>query len=901
MMHAPPTTDGRGLVGRAERTVGRERLLQRVERELFAARSVSLRGGRGVGKSRILDELRRRHLGPVHAVAARSADALATIADDVVAPPRGEQSVLVLVDDAELLPRLDVARLHAWQERPWCRIATAVAADGAAASQAGAWWEGERWRCLDVAPLSRTAAGELLAQLLGGPAEPRLVHELWRLSGGNPVAVGELLIDARDTGCIAPGADSWRLMAPLSLRRLTSLLGGRLEGLSEVALHDLRVLALASPLPIRAASSLVHPHGVKELEARGLARFRSGVNGRSLAIVDTVHGEVVRAHLLGEERARLLGEVAAVFERLELTDRRRLDLARWRLELGGWSAERFHEAAVLARVHGEVRLAEDLASAAVTLGAGAPTSQLATLGAIERCAGAPVDAQSGQSTSGACAQETAGGGIAAAAPAVGRRGSSSSEPGPVDVDALLVTAHARAIGGGGWAAASAELLAAAPSVASDRQDEVVAYAALLAALGGEVSTAQRTLSALDDRPASMASTAPTAVGGTAVEMPGPVLAAVAEAVVAAARGEHERVAEAVDRTFAAWSQGGPVLLPIAEHLLTGLELLSDLERPLAERIQEADDEVDRSLQRFGAETSWWYAVEGWLRGRAGDLAGARHRLVSGVLACRSADPLRLRARLVAELAVLAALTGSAVEAEWRLGQVGADRHEHPGVGERCRLAELLVAVVRHGGTDPGPGLLELGRAAATAGRSLEAADTLHLVARLGGSAEDAADAARVVSELADPHPEVVAVARHLTAWADRDAVRLDAVARTFALDGRRLLGAEAAAQAGRCGAGERASALVGALLAGCSEATPPALLGSEAVELSPRRRDAAVLAMTGADGRTIAARLGVSVRTVENHLARGYRAVGVSGRQELAALFDPEVAPFALTGMTEGR
>jgi DNA-binding CsgD family transcriptional regulator len=888
MMHAPPTTDGRGLVGQAERTVGRERLLQRVERELIAARSVSLRGGPGVGKSRVLDELRRRHLGPVHAVAAGPSDALTAIADHVATPPGGDQAVLVLVDDAELLPRLDVARLHAWQERPWCRIATAVAADGADASPAGTWWQGDRWRCLNVAPLSRTATGELLVQLLGGPAEPRLVHELWRLSGGNPVAIGELLIDARATGAVAPGADSWRLVAPLSYRRLTSLLGGRLEGLSEVARHDLQVLALASPLPIRAASSLVHPQGVKELEARGLVRFRSGVGGRSLAIVDAVHGEVVRADLQGQQRARLLGEVAAVFDRLELSDRRRLDLARWRLELGGWSSQRLHETAVLARVRGEVVLAHDLASAAVALGAGAATSRLASLAAIERCAGAPVDPQSGHPTTGPCDGMVAGG-VTEPSPRTARRPRPGpTEVGPVDADALLAGAHARAIGGGRWAEASADLLAGAPRVATDRHDEVVAYAALLSALGGDIGTAQRTLSSLGDH-------APTTpLDGTAVAAPGPVLAAVAGAVVAAARGEHGRVQDAVDRTRAVWSQGGPVLLPIAEHLLAGLELLSDVERPLADRILEADDEVDRSLRRFGAETAWWYAVDGWLRWWSGDLAGARHRLVAGVLACRTADPLRLRARLVADLAVLAALTGSAVEAEWRLGQVGADRHEHQVVGERCRLAELLVGVVRHGVADLGPGLLALARSAAAAGRSMDVVRLLHHLARLEGPAVAAATAATIVSEQAGAHPLGVAVARHLTAWAEADATQLDAVARSFAVEGQRLLGAEAAAQAGRCGAGERSDALAGALVAGCSEATTPAVIGVEPVVLSPRRRDAAVLAMTGVDGRTVAARLGVSVRTVENHLARVYRAVGVAGRQELAALFDPDVAPFAV-------
>jgi DNA-binding CsgD family transcriptional regulator len=52
-----------------------------------------------------------------------------------------------------------------------------------------------------------------------------------------------------------------------------------------------------------------------------------------------------------------------------------------------------------------------------------------------------------------------------------------------------------------------------------------------------------------------------------------------------------------------------------------------------------------------------------------------------------------------------------------------------------------------------------------------------------------------------------------------------------------------------------------------------------------------LLAGAGATSREVAARLGVSVRTVDNHLASIYRKAGIGGRHELGELFtDPSVA-----------
>ncbi|MEX2446349.1 MAG: helix-turn-helix transcriptional regulator, partial [Dehalococcoidia bacterium] len=52
--------------------------------------------------------------------------------------------------------------------------------------------------------------------------------------------------------------------------------------------------------------------------------------------------------------------------------------------------------------------------------------------------------------------------------------------------------------------------------------------------------------------------------------------------------------------------------------------------------------------------------------------------------------------------------------------------------------------------------------------------------------------------------------------------------------------------------------------------------------LSGRQLEVAALAVEGLSSRDIAARLYVSVRTVDNHLYRIYAKLGVEGRQELA-------------------
>jgi DNA-binding NarL/FixJ family response regulator len=93
--------------------------------------------------------------------------------------------------------------------------------------------------------------------------------------------------------------------------------------------------------------------------------------------------------------------------------------------------------------------------------------------------------------------------------------------------------------------------------------------------------------------------------------------------------------------------------------------------------------------------------------------------------------------------------------------------------------------------------------------------------------------------------------------------------------------AESSRALGEAWNGARAKAA--ALQRRCQGARTPALTGLEQLELSRREREVASLAAAGLSNAEIAERLALSVRTVENHLHKGYRKLGVGAREELQA------------------
>jgi DNA-binding NarL/FixJ family response regulator len=164
---------------------------------------------------------------------------------------------------------------------------------------------------------------------------------------------------------------------------------------------------------------------------------------------------------------------------------------------------------------------------------------------------------------------------------------------------------------------------------------------------------------------------------------------------------------------------------------------------------------------------------------------------------------------------------------------------------------------------------------------------LHDLARLGRT--EVAERLRALAE--DCDGDFVAVmADHASALAQRDTDQLERVAQRFEEMGFVLKAAEAAMGASEAAASDgdqRRSARLGTraaeLSSRCEMPSTPALTRTPGpVPLTNREREIALLAAEGLSSKTIAERLFLSVRTVDNHLARIYSKLGVSGRADLA-------------------
>jgi DNA-binding CsgD family transcriptional regulator/tetratricopeptide (TPR) repeat protein len=175
-----------------------------------------------------------------------------------------------------------------------------------------------------------------------------------------------------------------------------------------------------------------------------------------------------------------------------------------------------------------------------------------------------------------------------------------------------------------------------------------------------------------------------------------------------------------------------------------------------------------------------------------------------------------------------------------------------------------------------------------------AAQCLHELAVLGGAGE-ALEALRGLDT--DESEPLTALRReHVAAVAADDYEALGQLADTYSSLGGDRWAVECAAAAGSAAAhlGDRRmaaewSATAVQLASACEGLATPGLAGARIVHagaapLTARERDVALLAARGVPSREIAERLGLSVRTVDNHLARCFDKLGVRNRGELAPL-----------------
>jgi hypothetical protein len=156
---------------------------------------------------------------------------------------------VLLLDDAHRLdgPSLAVVD-HLLATRALFALATVVTGE-AIPETVTRWWRDERGARLDLEHLDPLGVDTLLHVVFQGPLDAGASTDLWEASGGNLLALRELVLGATARDALVLRDGVWYLDGPLAAStRVQELVAARISGLDEVARSALELLALCQPV-----------------------------------------------------------------------------------------------------------------------------------------------------------------------------------------------------------------------------------------------------------------------------------------------------------------------------------------------------------------------------------------------------------------------------------------------------------------------------------------------------------------------------------------------------------------------------------------------------------------------------------------------------------------------------
>ncbi|MBO4208543.1 helix-turn-helix transcriptional regulator [Micromonospora echinofusca] len=768
--------------------------------------------------------------------------------------------IVLAVDDAHLLDPSSAALVYLLARSEQATVLGTLRNGEQLPLPIRALWTDDLVDHTELAPLDVTDTADLLAAILGGPVDDPSAERLWRLSGGNPLLVRELVLAANASGELTRRYGVWRWTGRLELApSLTDLIDARIGQLTPEVRTVVELVAFGEPVGLTLLSEATDQTAVETAEERGLISVVRNDRRSNVRLAHPLYGEVVRRQCPVSRRRRLTGQLADL---LEGTGKRRRDdllrVAVWRLDSGTTQDPALLvNAAAQAFGRYDVPLATRLARAALDAEGGFDAAEL--LATILMFGDQPDEAiRVLDRVAGLVSND--------------RRRS------------RWLTVRAMVSYWGLSRESTVEEMAASAAELTDPADHarVSAFEAIMRLHRLDTTTALRLSRAVLDRPA-----APVAARE---------LARCTIAHLQAARGEltaSGRAIAAVEAGAARW-RGDMPYLQLALELARGTRLalagdLAGIDGIVAAEFADLADAGDFRLGSGYLSILRAYAAR--MRGRTAEA------LRASLGACAVLATSRVYAGLAhTERAQAAALRGDTAQAVEAMAE--SDRAQAPGMAvlypwrDQARAATLAAGGDLAGAARVLTALVHRLQADGFAGHEVLALHDLVRYGRpnapVGPPGDSRWTVARRLTELAGSVDGMLPplLARHARAVAQGAGGELLDIADRFAGLGLHVWAAEAAATAvaalRRAGGPPLAAAQqrLGDLLGATDGLRTPALATGQPA-LTAREQQIARLAADGTASRTIAEQLFLSPRTVENHLQRVYSKLGVTGRNEL--------------------
>ncbi|MGC5030160.1 LuxR C-terminal-related transcriptional regulator [Micromonospora sp. DT229] len=823
---------------------------------------VLLVGDTGVGKSRVAEAVLHRcvasscHVARVTCTPAEQdlpfgavrqllpgPDGLAASSPEDVAAVLLKQvegrTVVIAVDDASWLDDASAKVIQHLVVHAGARmlLVTQPTAVGTPSIEALRRWG--RWARVDLAPLDRPQTKKLIEAVLNAPVDGLTLDGLWRITGGNPLFLRELLAGALDNGALTvrEGVVTWhdRLAGEV---RPSDTAAAALDALSPEEFEALRYIGVVRSAPLEVIERLVALPVLERLEDHRLIQLDRSARVPLLRLTHPLHAHAVIARTGALRLRRIRAELATAVMAYRPEDR--LRVVQWRLaaeldvpddEVLAAADEALHQR--------DVAAAEQL-SRQVTTPAGTWR-----LGRVLVARGEYVEAEKWLTDAAGSLTDPAQRANVAALRAVnlfwGFRDPQR---------ALEVIAEARA------------------ALPGDDCGELLAAEALVAVFEGRVDTAGEMLARLRQQPPDD----PVLLGAIA-----PVRS---QLLLFAGRPAQAIVELSTDQAGLAgvW----PMMRAMTQLCHVQALVMTGEVAQAAETVQRYyHDAVEHGSPAGVGLVALAGGICAYYQGQSEQAA----TWLREARALTDDQPgFRFRETVLAISAGVAAQLGLVDEARELLARLDETAVD-PSTADYGAFGEVWALVLAGDRSGAGAVLRRRAAEALAMGNRLMATEFLHVDMRLNPSE---ATATRLQRIAAGTDGELYnLLADHATALARRNVREMNRVSAAFEKLGYRGFALEAAATGTMFGGGREVNALVRRTqrLLGEHQGTWPEWLPEPktAPVLTRREQQICQLAAGGMDTAAIARSLTVSTRTVENHLQRAYGKLGIHRRTELAA------------------
>lgn len=294
--------------------------------------------------------------------------------------------IVVGVDDAQWLDPVSATLVLQMASRRDAFVIATVRAGEPCPDAVVSLWKDAGAPQFELGGLSDDEIRGLIEAALDGPVEEEVMRWFLDRSGGSPMYARELVYGAVSAGNLAWAGGLWRLSAPLSIAEsLVEFVGDRMAALPAEQRAPLELLALAEPLQIDELAALTSYDALAEVEAAGLIVVAAAPGEVRLA--HPLYGEALRASLpVLRGRGLRVRLAEALRKRERLTPEDTVRVVRMLLDAHApIPSELLVKGADAANSAGDPDLAAKLARIAVADGGGLPAalalgSALATRG-----------------------------------------------------------------------------------------------------------------------------------------------------------------------------------------------------------------------------------------------------------------------------------------------------------------------------------------------------------------------------------------------------------------------------------------------------------------------------------------------------------------------------------------